>query len=294
MKRYKGRQMENKKRDHYKVERMNQSEVTFAIDWAAKEGWNPGLNDAKCFFETDPKGFFAGKLNGQIIAVGSAVIYDSEFAFCGFYIVDKSYRGQGFGLQLTKERLAYVGQRNAGIDGVLNMLDKYERLGYRLAHNNARYQCMHSLPSPAKNEHIMPLRHIDFNTLLAFDRRFFPAARPKFLQCWINQPGALSLAYFKDGELLGYGVIRPCLQGFKVGPLFAEHPSIAQELFLNLALHAPKQAIYLDIPESNLHAVQLVEQYGLEKVFATARMYLKGQPNIKIEGIYGITSFELG
>lgn len=65
----------------YLIETMNQDEVNLAITWAAQEGWNPGIHDATCFYQTDPHGFFAGKLNGKTIAIGSAVIYDDFFAF---------------------------------------------------------------------------------------------------------------------------------------------------------------------------------------------------------------------
>jgi hypothetical protein len=33
----------------YRIGRMTLSDVEVAIDWAAREGWNPGLNDAQCF-----------------------------------------------------------------------------------------------------------------------------------------------------------------------------------------------------------------------------------------------------
>ena len=35
------------------------------------------------------------------------------------------------------------------------------------------------------------------------------------------------------------------------------------------------ETVYLDIPENNHSAVDLVQKYGMTKVFATARMYLK-------------------
>ncbi|HGF1465869.1 TPA: GNAT family N-acetyltransferase, partial [Legionella pneumophila] len=188
----------------YLIETMNQDEVNLAISWATREGWNPGIHDATCFYQTDPHGFFAGKLNGKTIAIGSAVIYDEFFAFCGFYIVDKPYREQGFGLELTKARLAYIGNRNAGIDGVINMLDKYARIGYQLAHNNARY-CLNKTIKPISSEpHIVPLNQIDFSQLSSYDRLHFPAPRPQFLKCWISQPQSLALAYLIDGQIKGY------------------------------------------------------------------------------------------
>lgn len=246
------------------------------------------------FLSNGPTRFFVGKLDGKIIAIGSAVIYDEQFAFCGFYIVDKGFRGKGYGLALTKARLAYIGNRNAGLDGVINMVDKYANLGYKIAHNNSRYTGS-SYPALEKNNPaIVPLATVDFTCLLEYDRLHFPALRPTFLKCWINQPEGASLGYMHSGRLLGYGVIRACRSGFKIGPLFADSPEIAEELFLNLVSHAKGHVFYLDIPENNPHAQELVKRYQLNKVFETARMYLKGEPRLPMEQIYGITTFELG
>lgn len=279
---------------HYTVNRMNREELVLAVEWAAREGWNPGINDADCFYTSDPNGFFYGKLDNEIIAVGSAVRYDAYFAFCGFYIVSPSHRGLGYGLALTKERLAYVGTRNTGIDGVPDMLNKYARLGYRIAHTNARY-CISSLNECDKNiSKIIALSEVPFASLLEYDRRHFPAPRKAFLDKWINQPESLALGWVENGLLQGYGVIRSCLQGFKIGPLFADTPRIADQLFTTLASYAKGDSVYLDIAENNPEAQALTQRYRMEKIFETARMYLKGEPQLRTENIYGITTFELG
>ncbi|QBR84565.1 N-acetyltransferase [Legionella israelensis] len=279
---------------NYKIERMSKEEVEMVFHWAASEGWNPGLHDADCFYQTDPSGFFAGKLDGEIIAVGSAVVYDAEFAFCGFYIVAPGFRHQGYGMALTEARLNYIGERNAGIDAVAPMLKKYERLGYQIAHNNARYTSPAAFFQNVDQTGIVLLTEIDFSRLVEYDAQHFPARRDTFLRCWIHQPNSLSIGYINNNELKGYGVIRPCQQGFKIGPLFADSAEIADLLFRHLANFAQGEIIYLDIPENNSNAKILVKHYKMEKVFETARMYLKGEPKLPIEHIYGITSFELG
>ncbi len=58
----------------YKIRVMTRKELDIAIEWAALEGWNPGINDADCFFATDPKGFFIGLLDSKPIACFSAVV----------------------------------------------------------------------------------------------------------------------------------------------------------------------------------------------------------------------------
>lgn len=278
----------------YVISRMTKEEISIAIDWAKREGWNPGLHDAECFYQADAQGFFAGKLDGKLIAMGAAVVYDDHFAFCGLYIVDANYREHGYGLDLTKARLAYVGSRNAGIDGVMEMVPKYKLLGYKTAYKNARYHGINLVMDVPNNPGIVPLSEVPFSQLSAYDRLHFPAAREAFLRCWIKPAGGKSLAYMVHDQLVGYGVIRPCYEGFKIGPLFADTPKIANELFMNLANHAHGKSVYLDIPECNKEAEALVNRHQLKKILETARMYLKAPPAIRLNSIYGVTTFELG
>ncbi len=108
----------------YSIARMRRSEIPIAIAWAKQEGWNPGLHDKQCFYNADPKGFFTGKLDGKIIAVGANVIYNHHFAFYGLYIVDPAYRGHGFGFALAQALRDYAGDRNVGLDSVIAMQEK--------------------------------------------------------------------------------------------------------------------------------------------------------------------------
>lgn len=278
----------------YVIRKMLPDELNISIEWASKEGWNPGINDARCFYFADPQGFFIGLLDGEPIATGSAVIYNDHYAFCGLYIVKAGFRAQGYGIQLTDERLKYVGNRLTGLDGVLDKVSKYERLGYRSAHQNIRYG-LSNLPDTIQiNSCVVELKTIPFSSLEKFDRRYFPAPRATFLQHWINQPAGYALGYLEGERLLGYGVIRKCQKGYKIGPLFAENNLIAHVLFQSLCGKVNGGPVYVDIPESNLQAQDLVKEYGMKKQFEVMRMYRNGLPNIDLQGIYGITTFELG
>jgi hypothetical protein len=52
---------------------MRREEIAFAIDLAAREGWNPRLHDAECFFAADPGGFLMGEPLGEAVGCISAV-----------------------------------------------------------------------------------------------------------------------------------------------------------------------------------------------------------------------------
>ena len=44
---------------------MSRDEVDIAVDWAAGEGWNPGLADAECFHAADADGFLVATVAGE-------------------------------------------------------------------------------------------------------------------------------------------------------------------------------------------------------------------------------------
>ncbi len=278
----------------YRIEEMTPSDLKTAVLWAKKEGWNPGLYDANCFYRVDPKGFFVGKLNGKLISVVSAVNYDDNYAFCGFFIVHPKYRGKQYGLRLAQGVSSHVVGRNIGCDGVIQMVNRYERMGFKFAHHNARYQLKNVPEIVEPDSHIQLLLDVPFEALSTFDRLHFPATREQFLKCWISQPKSLALGYFKEGKLNGYGVIRACQDGYKIGPLFAESIEVANTLLLSLSKHAQGAPMYLDVPENNPNAISLLKSYCVKKVFETARMYTQKEPDVLVDEIYGITSYELG
>jgi hypothetical protein len=41
----------------FTIRTMRPDEISLAVDWAATEGWNPGLADDACFACVDPKAF---------------------------------------------------------------------------------------------------------------------------------------------------------------------------------------------------------------------------------------------
>jgi len=273
------------------IRRMNRDDLNLAVAWAAGEGWNPGLHDADPFYAADPNGFFVAEIHGEPVGIASAVAYDDHFGFLGFYIVKEDLRYLGIGMKLCDALLEYMGGRVYGLDGVVAMLDKYVReMGVAIAHYNARYE---GVGSPGEAT-LADISSAPFDELEQYDRRFFPAPRTAFLQSWISRPGSHG-RIVRDGErLVGYGLIRPCHRGFKIAPLFADTPEIADHLFRELSGLAVGQPVFLDIPVCNEAALQLVERHQMQKVFETARVYHGAAPDLPLDRIYGITSFELG
>jgi len=185
----------------FTIRPMHPKEVAIAIDWAAEEGWNPGLHDADCFIATDPTGFLVGLLEDEPIATISAVKYGSSFGFIGFYIVKPNYRNQGYGIQIWREALDRLQARTIGLDGVVAQQQNYQRSGFQLAHRNIRYGGTGGGRIP-NNINIVELSQVPFDQIVKYDRAFFPSDRTVFLQRWIAQPGSTALDYWQNTHLL--------------------------------------------------------------------------------------------
>lgn len=274
---------------------MRRAELDLAIEWAAAEGWNPGLHDADAFWAADPEGFWLAELGGEPIASVSVVRYGPGFGFLGFYIVRPEWRGQGHGYALWQASMAHLGDRCVGLDGVVAQQDNYRKSGFTLAHRNIRFGAQRATPPvPASGVAVAPAASLPFAALAAYDAACFQAPRDAFLRAWLAQPGHVALAALREGRVAGFGVLRPCRQGAKIGPLFADGPEEAATLFAALAAAAPAGPLFLDVPETHAAAVALAQAAGMAPVFETARMYTRPAPPVRAERIFGITSFELG
>lgn len=282
------------------IRHMTEREVSLAVDWAAEEGWNPGLHDAQCFWVADQQGFFVGNREGQPVGCISAVKYGSDHGFIGFYIVRPEWRRHGYGLQLWQAAMEQMAGRVVGLDGVLAQQENYRRSGFKLAYRNIRYSGIFSGVTPGRvtgsepDLSIVPVSRVNWGELAVYDSSLFFTARPAFLSSWLTQQAATALAVTADERFMGYGVIRQCRSGFKIGPLFAEDAAAAEKLLLSLAAYAKGEEVFLDVPEVNAAAVALAAKYNMAKVFETARMYNGPAPMMALEKIFGVTTFELG
>lgn len=276
-----------------KIKTANHAEIKSMVQWAAKEGWNPGKNDANVYQKADPNGFFVGYIQDEMVACISAIKYH-DFGFVGFYIVKPEYRGHGYGWQIWQHGMQYLQGCNMALDGVVEQQHNYRKSGFQLAHNNIRYQWRnrqnkaHSYQSIDANKHTM-------TSIQNYLDDFFPSERNDFNQAWQSQTNAHARLIVEQDKVVAYGVIRACDEGYKIGPLFADRPQNAEIILKDLTSIVEDNAlIYLDITDRNQTVSPLLSSRDAEKVFETARMYTGNEPDINIQNTYGITSFEIG
>ncbi len=283
---------ESEKIEDMKIRKMNREEAEFAIEMAAAEGWNPGIHDGELFYEADYEGFFITEFEGKPVGCASAVAYDDKFGFLGLYVVKPEFQKKGIGTKLTKKCLEYLGDRNIGLDGVIENEKKYQKvMKFRSSYSNLRFEGKGGGKIP---DGLVKISKVPFEKLLQYASRIFPAPRPGFLKKWVNQPDSYAFADLEGEELKGYGVIRKCRAGYKIGPLFADDQNTAEKIFRALRASVPEETIYFDVPEPNKKAMEIAKKYHMNVIFRTIRMYSLKEPDIELDKVYGVTSFELG
>ena len=141
---------------------------------------------------------------------------------------------------------------------------------------------------------VVELSQVPFADVLLYDRSVSPSVRPLFLDCWIHSPGTFAVGVKRAGRLAGFGVMRPCRNGYRIGPLLGDNEQIADGLFTALSARVASAPLFLDVPEANSLAVSLARRHGMREQFAVARMYNKAVPELPLERVFGATSMEVG
>ena len=272
------------------------ADVDTLLEWAAAEGWNPG-DEAEVFWNTDPQAYLGVRNeDGHLIGAVAAVDYGGRLGAMGLFIVAPPHRGRGLGRQLwAYGRDVLLERLDPGapitIDAVPAMAAFYRDSGFVATHDHHRMRILSTVEDvPAAVRRVTrPL-----GSLPALDVRCFGAPRPGFLGAWLEQPDHVAVAHV-EGRLRGYGVLRACRQGFKVGPLFAESVATADALFRGLTAGIPEGSeVFVDVPSVNAPAVQWAARRGGQEVFACARMYYRAAPAIEWSSVFGVTTLELG
>jgi hypothetical protein len=276
------------------IRNAKRSEMDLFMNAAQAEGWNPGLHDAESFYACDEKGFWLGTdEEGSTVSILSFVNYPrSDFSFVGFYVVSPGHRHQGNGFALWAEIFRRNLGRNVGLDGVQSQIGDYTKSGFVFCNNNIRY-CGHDLRPSGCTDFLLETGSVPFSDICAYDRLHFPAPRERFLRSWIRDSHR-SMISIEGKTIRGFGVVRRCLEGYKVGPLFCDSSEIARDMLTGLIGDIEGENVYLDVMDDNPEAKALVEDLGMAPTFSTARMYLGERPDVRWNGVFGITSFELG
>ncbi|KAG0056213.1 hypothetical protein BGZ89_002175 [Linnemannia elongata] len=212
----------------------------------------------------------------------------------------ENYRKSGF------TQTSWLNERRNG--SAIDLVEKQEReLAEKISRNEVEGLVLLSDPQ------------VDLDQLPGIEVKYCGLKRPQFVKDWAqfhaNHPeehrfGVAILSSDKKDEksgkplVLGYACVRPATSSYRVGPLYAVDGDVAKKLLVKLAVEvvlAEKQSplgvplmFDVDMPDKNPTAVKIFDGLGWKNTFPCLRMWKGKIPAHDVNGVFGVTTLEIG
>lgn len=273
------------------IRHMQGDDIEFAVELTTAEDWGNVKPDFQRLLFFEPQGCFIASSNGCRVGMITTVTYGS-LGFLGSLIVIPGSRGQGIGTRLLEEAIARLRGRGVStleLDGVLEAVPLYRRLGFQNKYRSLRF-CGRLEGTPDQVVHYSPECREEIRKL---DYRLTGLQRGRIIDRLLDEYADSSFLT-KDGELTGYAVVRARSSGrLACGPLVAGTVQEASRLLTAIGSQYPAAPVALGIPEINRAMIGLMRSNGFEESPPSLRMYL-GEKIDYEEHVYAIASPEKG
>ncbi len=291
--------------DRIQIRLLEQGDLPSVIAWARAERFAPGNGDVAIYRHTDRQGIWVACLDNHPIGCIAGVRYNADYGFIGLFLVHPEHRGKGYGRQLWVHALDHLrGLPCIGIEAAPDRIADYAGWGFRAASPTRRWQGLGGVaeglitPDPLDGLTLIEGAAVPVPAVQAYDALREPSPRPHFLADWLGHPAGTVLALIDGkGTCHGFGRIRPCLLqhggGWRIGPLLADSPPLAQRLLVAL-LRSHPGVVLLDAPGANAQADPLLQALGFSVLGETLRMYRGTLPTVSLKDVYGLACLELG
>ena len=282
------------------------SDIPAIVRWARSEEFAPGFGDVDIYRNTDKQGVWVGWLDSTPVGCIAGIKYNNIYGFIGLYIVRPEYRGHGYGHKLWEQALLHLQDvKCIGLEAASNLITNYAEWGFKPSSKTIRWQLFNpDEEAPAQHEldpqnlTVVTGSKIPLEAIKKYDSERELIARPHFLSQWLeHQSGNVIALIDKSNCCHGFARIRPCLlpagEGWRIGPILADSPILAEVLIRNL-LAEHEGVILIDSPQRNSSAQALLSSLGFREISATTRMYKGSHRAVLTKDVYGLACLELG
>ena len=249
-------------------------------------------------------GIFIGELDGVIISSLCVVKFDDNLAFLGYYVVEKRFRGKGYGLAIFKAGMASLSKsHNCGLNAMLDTVQMYEKCGFQRAWTNRKIKFVISSTSSLLNDFNLPsilvqtATQVNFSDLFAYTLEVFGAPLGTYLKKLLEAPNTMSFAATSEGAIVGFVSARRAIRkgrDWKVVPLYADNIHIAKTLLKHVFSTLVNTSSLTDVVsmdvayDFNQEANALWKELNGSFYIDCVQMFSKGIPDIPKHKSYGV------
>jgi GNAT superfamily N-acetyltransferase len=236
---------------------------------------------------------FAVEIGGRLVGTALWWPYGDRFASAGMIIVAPEAQRKGIGGTLMDALLADA----AGRTVILNSTDEgyplYARLGFVPHGHVHQHQAIFARPIDADTTAIVrEYRQADRAAVDALDLQASGMVRKALIDA-VFEIGEVRVIE-RDGQVSGYGCVRPWGRGVVIGPVVAADAADARALIAALAAPHVGRFVRIDVPEAGKLSPWL-EEIGLPRVDRVVAMTL-GEPPRQLAGasLFALSNQSLG
>ncbi len=272
---------------------------TIVSRWTSLENWNIRKGELAALHAQSPDGFLLLTINQIPVASIYRIQYNDTFSFIGLYIADSNHRGKGYAKYLWDNVVPNIKTPTVGGHAVLAQLTNYQNEGFepqklgvfriKLDPISLLKKCINHI-NCSSHIKLERMSAFNFEQLLEYDQKISLLARRVFITTLSSQEDTVAFIAKESNEVLGYGIMKKCLQnGYKIAPLYAKNETVLEKLLYAFLRDVdPNESVYLDVPTSRLGSFCIQEI-----LFETVFIY-KGHPKkqFSTDQVYGICSME--
>lgn len=281
---------------------MSYEDFKIVRNWCVDENWDLGLYDFNIYYNIDPYAHIIFFDDKKLVGSISITKYDDDLFSLGPFIISKEYRGKGYSKAIWNKaimsRMANYPKASILLYSVIKQVNLYKQHGFKSQYKNIRWNLRRQKHLTITNK-CDPLTSELISKICKYDREIFSASREKILLTALRYPDIKGLFFQDDNIIKGYGLIRPCISGFRVGPLLADNLEVARCILVELLEYSGSKNVIIDIPDTNEDGQALMIEFNAnrDEQFDTIAMlksgsFIKYKPDMRKN--YGIFSLEIG
>ena len=307
----------------FRVRRMTHEDTKWMWDTAIELGWEIAYGDPEASWAIDETGFFVGELDGKIISSAACLKYSDTFVLGAMYMVDKEYKGKGYGLKTYHVAVQSIPSGCCmGFTTWPDLEAMYQRSGFkvhwRLHYKTFNIAQLASIECPPPNDFIIQPISSNMFTLLGepiteYDSKCFFTARPQFIKERIFSTKEVGEKWDQfvvldknSGKVIGLIVVRQPISdkvsSYQVGPFYADSIEIAICLLKHACSHLinkglARQQLSILYPETNVNACALTDKFKATiepPAYTMIYMFNGIPPPYSVERVYSISSPGIG
>lgn len=263
-------------------------DLSLAVKWPhRREDWEFALNLGTGIAAEDDTGLLGTALHWK---------YGDAHASLGMVIVSPDQQGRGIGRELMARTMEALGTRTTFLNATQAGLPLYEKFGFAAIGSIHQHQGMAGVHPPAvqlaPGERIRPLGSRDPARLAALLARAAGYDRTPLIGALLSVADGVVLD--REGEPVGFALMRRFGRGHVIGPLVAPHREGAQALISHCVGSQSGRFVRIDVG-GDTGLSSWLDDLGIAFVDSVVTMARGTPPRLEGEArVYAVTNQALG